>query len=753
MLRRILLITALFCFSTILEAQEPNAQKPNCLIGYTEGRNDSPNGQHANWVTKRAYVVRADGTHRKEIGNSLIRDKNNWTQFAGWSPDGQTAIVLSLWESPENAAWERENKTFRMTEGWLVDSYLWNLSTGDSKNVTAIDRVSNYNTVTYSADGSKLLMTSLMNGVSKPFLMEMDGSRKIDISNGGTGFSYGLSSTKDGKYVAYHENYQIYVSLSDGTDKKRIDTGYNFNFAPQWSKDGNWLMFVAGEHYNCHPYLVRKDGSEFRKLADRGGYRGVVETLRHPDFHSESSDLPTWDMNGESIIYSALVGDRVELMRTFLDGKTTQITKSAAGVRNYHPSISPDGKWLLFGSDRSGTMQLYVSSIDGQFVWPITNVPIGYHAMHGHWQPYPENEHAVMPPQIVTVAKSTPDFTRKSEGDVIELKDGRLLLVYMEFSGQGDDFAKTRLVAQESKDHGATWGNFRVITETLAGDMNVYSPNLTRSRDDAILLIFMRQHDIGSRTCFVWKSKDEGNVFEPFSAFAPKSEHSLCNATIKRLSSGRLILPTSLPEKGQSAATGPYEATTLHSDDDGKTWAASQTRITLPMRGAMEPHVEETGDGRILMVMRSQLGRLQFSESSDNGLTWSEAWASELHSPESCPELTLIPKSGHLLLIWNNGYDRSFRSHFGKRSPLTTAVSKDFGKTWQISGAIETDPARAFSNPGCRFTKQGKAIINYWTCEYLPDWRMQDVIDLRVAVVETDWLYGALSDSMDKVKD
>src|SRR4051794_16670992 len=46
---------------------------------------------------------------------------------------------------------------------------------------------------------------------------------------------------------------------------------------------------------------------------------------------------------------------------------------------------------------------------------------------------------------IVTVARSTPDYTRKGEGDVIELKDSRLLLVYMEFSGNGSDFAKTRL--------------------------------------------------------------------------------------------------------------------------------------------------------------------------------------------------------------------------------------------------------------------------------------------------------------------
>ncbi|MFN7770272.1 MAG: sialidase family protein, partial [Planctomycetaceae bacterium] len=62
---------------------------------------------------------------------------------------------------------------------------------------------------------------------------------------------------------------------------------------------------------------------------------------------------------------------------------------------------------------------------------------------------------------IVTVARSTPEATRKGEGDVIELADGRLLLVYMEFSGTGSDFAKTRFVAQESADGGRTWARHR----------------------------------------------------------------------------------------------------------------------------------------------------------------------------------------------------------------------------------------------------------------------------------------------------
>lgn len=55
---------------------------------------------------------------------------------------------------------------------------------------------------------------------------------------------------------------------------------------------------------------------------------------------------------------------------------------------------------------------------------------------------------------IVTVSKSSPELPRRSEGDVIELTDGGLLLVSMEFGGDGSDFATTRFVSHESSDGG-----------------------------------------------------------------------------------------------------------------------------------------------------------------------------------------------------------------------------------------------------------------------------------------------------------
>ena len=41
----------------------------------------------------RAAVVRADGTGRTLVGEELAKEADTWTQLAGWSPDGKTAVI------------------------------------------------------------------------------------------------------------------------------------------------------------------------------------------------------------------------------------------------------------------------------------------------------------------------------------------------------------------------------------------------------------------------------------------------------------------------------------------------------------------------------------------------------------------------------------------------------------------------------------------------------------------------------------
>ena len=363
---------------------------PTNWIGYTELRTDLPGGRHANVRTMRAALVKADGTGRRLIADELANEDDAWTQFAGWSPDGSIAIVGRGWQSPDNARWEEEHKQFRFTaQGWLYDSYLVNLSSGKAENVTLVERASFYNSGLFfwPNDPSKLGFTALVEGNSHPFHMERDGRNKTDLTVGSRAFAYGFNASRDGHLIAYHKSYQVFLADADGSNARQIQTDKPFNFAPTWSPDGKWVLFLAGEHYDCHPHVVRADGSGLRKLADRGGYKGFVDFLDGPDFHGGSSDVPVWSAHGRSVIYTASANGTVELFRVGLEGEPERLTTSVAGTLHYHPATSPDGQWLAYGSKRDGIRQVFVMRLADRQERRFTNTRSGNASMWPSWQP------------------------------------------------------------------------------------------------------------------------------------------------------------------------------------------------------------------------------------------------------------------------------------------------------------------------------------------------------------------------------
>jgi Tol biopolymer transport system component len=135
--------------------------------------------------------------------------------------------------------------------------------------------------------------------------------------------------------------------------------------------------------------VVRADGTNLRKVADRGGYPGVIAFLDVPDFHGGSSDVPAWSPDGESVYYTAKVSENVELFRATLDGRFERLTTTPDGSLHYHPTPSPDGRRLAYGSKRNGVRQLYVMRLADRSERRLTDLGHGHAAMWPHWQPLP----------------------------------------------------------------------------------------------------------------------------------------------------------------------------------------------------------------------------------------------------------------------------------------------------------------------------------------------------------------------------
>jgi sialidase-1 len=199
-----------------------------------------------------------------------------------------------------------------------------------------------------------------------------------------------------------------------------------------------------------------------------------------------------------------------------------------------------------------------------------------------------------------------------------------------------------------------------------------------------------------------------------------------------------------MPIRGDYPA-GVSRSGCFRSDDGGLTWEPPSSWVELPLRGSMENHIAEARGGELVMAVRNQLGSVFLSRSADGGVRWSKPQTSGLWSSESMPSLTRIPSTGDLLLVWNNAqYDPAY-DHSGKRTPLTCAVSRDGGRSWEHRGNLEDDPEVEFSNMGVSYTSSGTVIVTYFAsrmADPLPPGRLgRSAMSLKGAIVDVDWLY------------
>ena len=89
------------------------------------------------------------------------------------------------------------------------------------------------------------------------------------------------------------------------------------------------------------------------------------------------------------------------------------------------------------------------------------------------------------------------------------------------------------------------------------------------------------------------------------------------NDRVTQLSSGRLLVPVA--STADVRKVNHFVSRCWFSDDGGKTWQQGKGSVDQPKRGAMEPEVIELRDGRVLMIVRTQLGYIAASYSKDGG--------------------------------------------------------------------------------------------------------------------------------------
>ncbi len=286
-----------------------------------------------------------------------------------------------------------------------------------------------------------------------------------------------------------------------------------------------------------------------------------------------------------------------------------------------------------------------------------------------------------------------PGNPRNSEGDFIPLKDGRILFIYSHFTGGGSDHAAAHLAARFSDDGGKTWSEKDTVVVEREGDFNVMSVSLLRLQNGDIALFYLRKNSLTDCRPLMRISRDEGRTWsEPAVCIEEVGYNVLNNDRAVQLQNGRLLLPVALhntPKQNKFDGRGVIGCSL--SDDNGKTWRQSRSRQKGENITLQEPGVVELKDGRLMMFCRTPHGSQYVSFSKDQGDTWSPFEPSNIRSPLSPATIERIPKTGDLLLVWNN-HDHVQPQYKGKRTPFHVAVSRDEGKTWEKIKTLEDDP-------------------------------------------------------------
>ena len=142
----------------------------------------------------------------------------------------------------------------------------------------------------------------------------------------------------------------------DGKKLRRITRGPNrsMNVEPAPSPDGKQIAFSSDRSGEPMIYIAKANGTKVRRMTFAGHYNAS----------------PSWSPNGKALAFAGFDKGHFDIF--LLDVSTKQITRLTSSKKpngrwanNEDPTFSPDGRHIMFVSNRTGKNQLYIVNPDG----------------------------------------------------------------------------------------------------------------------------------------------------------------------------------------------------------------------------------------------------------------------------------------------------------------------------------------------------------------------------------------------------
>ena len=218
----------------------------------------------------------------------------------------------------------------------------------------------------------RLVFYSDRDGDDDIYLMEADGTGVQQLTNE-PGRDYEPDPSPDGKKILFAsqradgDNSHLYVMGIDGSEVRQLTFG---GVAPdrqvddygEWSPDGDRIVFQRS--------MIPEGGKPYADVwlldPESGEERALTDTSEFWD------STPSVSADGKAVLFESNRSGDFELYRMpFEGGEAARLTESPGG--DSAAKESPDGRQIAFVSDRDGDFEVYVMDADGSNVRQLTS--------------------------------------------------------------------------------------------------------------------------------------------------------------------------------------------------------------------------------------------------------------------------------------------------------------------------------------------------------------------------------------------
>lgn len=236
----------------------------------------------------------------------------------------------------------------------LMDAFVVDVKTGEQKPLMT-EKWDWVGQVAWLSDSSGIMFPAYgkqsLNLTDEVWLVEYPSGKRRQVTNGVNGF-YGVGITADSNAMVTVKSDQVtnfnLASLDNPDKPHKIRQGFSeLSLLPlgmDWTPDGK-IVFASAKNSNTDVWIINADGSSAKPLTS--------------DEYADFS--PAVAPDGKFIVFLSNRSGRQNLWRMNIDG--TEQRQISDGYNVTSPSVAPDSKWIYYSATAGDDMRLFVWKI------------------------------------------------------------------------------------------------------------------------------------------------------------------------------------------------------------------------------------------------------------------------------------------------------------------------------------------------------------------------------------------------------